>query len=80
VPSARISTSIWQTIALGTLGGFPRPPATGFGWRSQPTPNAIYPVRLRCSSVTYVKFAPSSRLAGRTPRLPTDGRSSGGRH
>jgi hypothetical protein len=40
----------------------------------------IHPVRLRCSSVTYVKYAPSSRLAGRAPRPPTDGRSSGGRH
>ena len=42
----------WLPIMLGTLGGFPHPPATGFGWRSQPTPNAIHPGRLRYSSVT----------------------------
>jgi len=40
----------------------------------------IHPGRLRCSSVTYVKYAPSSRLADRAPRPPKHVRSSDRRH
>ena len=37
-------------------GGISRPP--------------MHPVPRRCSSVTYSRYAPSSRLAGRAPRRP----------
>jgi hypothetical protein len=40
----------------------------------------IHPGRLRCSSVTYVKYAPSSRLAVRAARPPKHDRSSDRRH
>jgi hypothetical protein len=42
--------------------------------------SSMHPGRLRCSSVTYVKYAPSSRLADRAPRRPKHGRSSDGRN
>ena len=45
------------------------------------TPAGLSPARTSASiAAPYVKYAPSSRLAGRAPRPPTDGRSSGGRH
>ena len=46
----------------GNPGRVPTPSRDGRKLAKPATPNAIHTVRLRCSSVTYVKYAPSSRL------------------
>jgi hypothetical protein len=41
---------------------------------------SMHPALLRCSSVAYVEYAPSPRLAWRAPERPKPGRSSDWRH
>jgi signal transduction histidine kinase len=41
---------------------------------------SMHPALLRCSSVAYVEYTPSSRLAWRAPERPKPGRSSDWRH
>jgi hypothetical protein len=58
----------------------PDPPAMGPVGQSPRVPHAIHPGRLRCSSVTDLQSAPSSRLAGRAARPPKPDSSSDRRY
>ena len=65
-----------NAIRLALVYGYLVPPVRISATFGRP----IHPGRLRCSSVTYVEYAPSSRLAVRASRPPKHDRSSDRRH